>query len=209
MKRWLMAASLLAVFATGTQAADLDDNDGPYDRYGSAYDDPRYADVYRHPGAPPYGDKHLAPPYAGPPAAPPYADKYGPPPFADKRYPPPYADEDVYGPPPVPPYPGYKGDDPGRRFSYAEPRYPDCVPRALIRHRLAREGWLDFHEPELAGDLVIVKARRPSGELFVLTIARCTGELVEARPLYAAPYGPYASVPGPFTFGPRRWARPF
>ena len=71
MRSWILVVSLLA--ATGAasasaKAADLDEGPPP-DRYGSVYEDPRYADIYRRPeyrqperpfaGTPPL-------PYAGP-----------------------------------------------------------------------------------------------------------------------------------------------
>src|SRR5262245_45924067 len=64
MKSWVLAMGLLAAAASGqAMAADLDE--GPPDRYGSAYDDPRYADMYRYPDdrrpvprAPIYGDRY-------------------------------------------------------------------------------------------------------------------------------------------------------
>ena len=64
MKSWVLAVGLLAAAASGpVKAADLDE--GPPDRYGSAYDDPRYADIYRYPDerrpvprAPVYGDRY-------------------------------------------------------------------------------------------------------------------------------------------------------
>ena len=50
MRSWVLAAGLLAARDfDGAQAADLDDGPPP-DRYGSAYDDPRYADIYKYPG---------------------------------------------------------------------------------------------------------------------------------------------------------------
>ena len=65
MKSWVLAAGLLAAAASGpVMAADLDEGPPP-DRYGSAYDDPRYADIYRYPDerrpvprAPVYGDRY-------------------------------------------------------------------------------------------------------------------------------------------------------
>lgn len=64
MKSWVLAVGLLAAATSGqAMAADLDD--GPYDRNGSAYDDPRYADIYRYPEerqpvprAPVYGNRY-------------------------------------------------------------------------------------------------------------------------------------------------------
>ena len=61
MKSWVLAASLLASAAltTSVNAADLDEGPPPH-RYGSAYDDPRYADIYKYPprqvAPPPYYD---------------------------------------------------------------------------------------------------------------------------------------------------------
>lgn len=63
MKSWVLAVGLLAAATSGqAMAADLDD--GPYDRNGSAYDDPRYSDIYRYPDRRPpvprepvYGDR--------------------------------------------------------------------------------------------------------------------------------------------------------
>jgi hypothetical protein len=168
----LLAAGLAVAMSAGAAfAADLDDDGPRWDKRGSAYDDPRYADIYKYPDRPP-------PPYAG-------------------KYPPPRAvyrddDDDNYGPPP-------------RRYAYPD-RGPSfarhCVPRAEIKHRLLREGWHDFHDPDLRGDLANVRARRPSGRLFELTVDRCTGEIVDARPLGPRPFlGPYAYGP------PRRWER--
>jgi hypothetical protein len=155
----VLAAALAVAMSTGAAfAADLDDDGPRWDKRGSAYNDPRYADTYKYPDRP----------------RPPYAGKYPPPPHAGYRD----DDDDDYGPPP-------------RRFSYADRglayREP-CVPRAEIKHRLLSAGWHDFHDPDLRGDLASVRARRPSGRLFDLTIDRCTGEIVNARPLQPRPF---------------------
>jgi hypothetical protein len=163
MRSLLLAAGLAVAMSTGAAAADL--SDGPrWDRGDSAYDDPRYKDIYRHPDRSPYAA---------------YRDD------DDDN------DDDDYRPHP--------------RHAYADrgPAYGDrCVPREMIKRQLLGEGWHDFHDPDLRGDLASVRARRPSGRLFDLTIDRCTGEIVEARPLEARPYGPYAYGPSP-----RRWER--
>jgi hypothetical protein len=65
--------------STGALAADLDDEGPPPYRHGSAYDDPRYADIYRYPDRP----------------TPPYAGKYRPPAAVYRD-----EDDDDYGPPP-------------------------------------------------------------------------------------------------------------
>jgi hypothetical protein len=179
MKSWLLAASLLAaaVTTTGAQAADLDEGPPP-DRYG-AYDDPRYADIYKYPRPPAY-------------AVPPPGPIYGRPPIPREEV---YRDDDD------------EYDRGPRRYSYNEPRAPyraGCVPRAEIKHRLLRHGWQDFHAADARGEVAIVHARRPSGRLFALTIERCSGEIISVRPLEGRPYGPYAYGPPP-----RRWDRAY
>src|SRR5262249_33411815 len=147
----------------------------PPDRYGSAYDDPRYADIYRRQEPPPYA---VPPPYAAP--------------VPRERV---YRDDDdaaPYGRPP--------------RFSYSDPRPGyggGCVPRDVLRERLMRHGWHDFHDGELRGNVAVVRARRPSGRLFELSIERCSGEIVSAYPLEGRTFGPFA-------YGPRLWwQRPY
>jgi hypothetical protein len=173
MRSLVLAAGLAAAMSTGAFAADLDEGPPP-DRRGSAYDDPRYADIYRYPDRPP-------PPYAGPPPSrgPVYRD------YDDDR--------DDYGPP--------------RQYSYRDrgPAYAErCVPREEVRHRLTRQGWQDFHDVDLRGEVATVRARRPSGRLFDLTIHRCSGDVVSVRPLEPRPFGPYAYGPPP-----RRWERAY
>lgn len=161
MKSWILAASLLLAVPTGhALAADLGD-DGP-DRYGQAYEDPRYADMYRYPDA--------RPPIPREPV---------------------YRDDDDYVPP---------------RYSYSGPRAPyrgNCVPRAIVKHRLHEQGWHDFQDIDLRGEVATVIARRPSGRKFELTVDRCSGEIINAQRIESRQYGPYA-YGGP---GPRRWER--
>ncbi len=119
-----------------------------------------------------------------------------------------------------PPYDGYQegyGEGPPPPDRYAdvpddfEPPYPPpayagrdgCIPRELARDRLRAAGWRGFHAIEPHDRVVLVKARRPSGRLFELTIDRCSGEVVDARPLGGRRYGRFA-------VGPRRyWTRPY
>jgi hypothetical protein len=119
---------------------------------------------------------------------------------------------------------GY-GEGPPRYERYAappadfEPPYPPayaargapCVPREAVRARLFSEGWADFRDFEPRGRVVLVQARRPSGRLFDLTIDRCSGEVVDARPVYG-PRGPGAFAYGDYGYGwgPHRfWGRPY
>lgn len=99
---------------------------------------------------------------------------------ADLDYPPSLKDEpyDRYG--------DRRDDDDYDRERYAR-RQVDCVPRDVVRHRLAADGWHDFKWPEPRGDYVVVDARRPNGRLFSLRIDRCSGEVVLARPLEPPP----------------------
>jgi hypothetical protein len=181
MKPALLSAGVLAaalsVGASPGRAADLDYGPLPSDRYSSAYEDPRYRDIYG----------------SGPPPA--YGQQY------DQAVPPP--------PVPAPPVYSYK-DGPG----YPPPRYaeayPDdrygngCLPRSEIRRRLVTEGWRDFHDLEIRDNSAVVRARRPSGDLYRLKVDRCTGDIVKASLLERGGYGPYAYNPGP-----RRWDRPY
>jgi hypothetical protein len=182
MRSWVLAAGLLAfATATGAQAADLYDGPPP-DRYGSAYDDPRYADIYKYP---------VPPPYAAPPRL--YGEYGGPPVPRERVYREDYSYEPKYLPGP-------------RRYSYEGPgHYADrCVPREVIKDRLLRRGWSDFHDGDLRGGIATVRARRPSGRLFEIAIDRCSGEVISAEPLEPRRFGPYAYDPGP-----RRWGRPY
>ncbi len=199
MRSWIWALSLLAAAGAVSgvaKAADLDEGPPP-ERYGSVYDDPRYNDIYRRPERPPA--------YVPPP--PPYAA--APPPYG--AAPPPYAA-------PPPPYAAapprervYRDDEDGPytrppRYSYNDPRpgYGGaCVPRDVIRERLTRHGWHDFHDGALRGDVAVVRARRASGRLFELTIERCSGEIVSAYPLEGRAFGPFAYGPRPW------WQRPY
>ena len=175
MHHWKLAtAALAALIGTGAiaaQAADLDYRSIPRERYGSAYDDPRYADIY--------GPSHT-------PRYEPYAERHG------DRY-----AERV----PIPREPVYRDRYDEGRERYAEvlpPNYghrPGCLPRDQIRHQLQREGWSGFFGAEARGDLAAIKARRPDGRVYALRVDRCTGDVVDARPLSPQGYGPYADAP--------------
>lgn len=168
----LLAAGLLAMSMTTSvtgpsAAADL----SGATEYGSPYDDPRYADIYRHP---PHRSEVYRDSYKDDAPRRHADDDDADVPYARR------ADRD-YLPPMRPDY------------RYAEQRRDrrniDCVPRELIRDRLRAEGWQDFHDVTIDGEVAILSARRPSGRLFELEIHRCSGEVVEARPQRSHAYG--------------------
>ena len=120
---------------------------------GSPYEDRRYSDIYRHPAPPPPAPRYSEPYYAPPPV---------------------YRDEQRYAPPPPPPYavPPYRTN--GRVAG-------DCLPRHVIRDRLESRGWHDFHDPQVAGNVAHIRARRANGHVFDLTVDRCTGQVLGAE----------------------------
>jgi hypothetical protein len=202
MKSWVLAAGLLAAaIAPAAMAADIDD-DGPPPRSG-AYDDPRYSDIYKYPKAPP---RQFNPP-APPPGYNDDDDDDGPP-----RPPSKYS-----GVPPPQPYSQYG------RGPYGHGQFGQrCVQSDQVRDRLTSQGWRDFHGgQQQGGDFVTLRARRPTGRLFELTLHRCSGEIADVRALEPRRFGPYANDgqrrdydyeddrswrERPYAYGgPRRW----
>lgn len=121
----------------------------------SPYDDPRYSDIY--------GQHRPQTRYAEPQYAPP---------------PPPIYREERYAPPPPPP-PHYQAP---RQYGQDYSR-SGCVPRQVVRDQLESRGWHDFHDPHPVGNVVHIRARRPSGRLFDLTLDRCSGQVLNMEPL--------------------------
>lgn len=62
-------------------------------------------------------------------------------------------------------------------------RESDCVPRDQIRRRLKLQGWWDFDALERAGDKFQLRARRPNGIAYQLTIDGCSGRVLGAMRL--------------------------
>jgi len=79
-----------------------------------------------------------------------------------------------------------------RKYSGPAPYGQACAKSEQVRAQLSDMGWRDFHGGQPQGDMVTLRARRPNGRLFELTMHRCTGQIVEARPLEPRPFGPYA-----------------
>jgi hypothetical protein len=174
--RKLVAAAAAAI-AAGTLAASAADLD--YSLKDSPYDDPRYSDIYKHPTPAPRYAKPYYPP-APPHAAPPYV-------------------EERYAPPPPPVY-GYN-----QQPNYYNSRTATgCVPRETIRAHLESRGWHDFHDPQPMGNVVHIRARRPSGQLFDITLDRCSGRILALDPM-----NQHAAVPPPPPYDWRYQQRPY
>jgi hypothetical protein len=118
-----------------------------------------------------------------------------------------YKDPRLKTPPPAPGYNDQDDDDddrspPAKKYSGPPPYAPpgnnysgqNCARSEQVRRRLTDSGWQDFHDGHQQGDMVVMKARRPNGRVFELTLHRCSGQIVEVRPLEGRPYGggPYA-----------------
>jgi hypothetical protein len=146
-----------------------------------------------------------------------------------------------------PPGQNYQDDDdddkappPSKKFSgpppaYKQPGMPppgkNCVRSEQVRQALTDMGWQDFQGGRQQGDMVVMNARRRNGRQFELTLHRCSGQIVEVRPLegrpnagpyafnrpydndrydrYDGPRGPYGYDDRwrdqPYGYGPRRW----
>jgi hypothetical protein len=162
----LLAASVIAAAqlagATAVPAAELYPPHDP-SRPGSSYDDRRYGDIEADPPLP----------YAEPRSHEPYDLPYG------RRNPDPYLA-------PMP-YPPRFSDYPSRYWRHGQ----ICVPKHEIKRELTNQGWGDFHDLEIRGEVALVRARRPNGRLFEVHVDRCTGEIVHGRRLDDG-YGAYA-----------------
>jgi hypothetical protein len=119
-----------------------------------------------YPAGSPYDDRRYSDIYRHP--APPPPPQYAQPYYAPPPPPPAYRQEQRYLPAPPP----YRND--GRTAG-------NCLPRHVIRDRLESRGWHDFHDPQVAGNVAHIRARRPNGRLFDLTVDRCTGEVLQAE----------------------------
>ena len=197
MRSWVLAAGLLAAaVTTGAQAADLDEGPPP-DRYGSAYDDPRYADIYKYPGGRrPTACRRPVPTAVHTPAR---TRVRRPMPGHRSRASASIARRRTTIAATLPargaiPTPSRARPTPGaaRRASWSR---SGCTAKAGATSTMAMR----------AANIATVHARRPSGRLFVLTLDRCSGEVVRAEPLEGRPFGPYA-YGGP---QPRRWDRAY
>ena len=158
-------AVLALVGATGpATAADLGYQEG------SPYDDPRYADIYRHP--PKRYSRNRD-----------YDDD-------ERRYGRRYADDDDDK------YERYDDDDDDddhfdRSRSRRGHRYA-CLPPWRIKSRLKTDGWENFQDLSRNGRTVLVRASRcDTGRTYLLRVDRCSGAIVSARLAHGRRYGSY------------------
>jgi hypothetical protein len=162
----VLSAAAVASAVPAVRAADIGDTP-PDRRYGSAYDDPRYADLY--------GEEPTAPPRPEPR----YVERYDHVPIPREPI---YRDDGRFDR-----YERYDRVPPPRGYAAG----PACLGKDEVRYRLEREGWLDFHAPHIEDARVAwVRARRPSGRVFQLQVDRCSGEVISARPVEPR-YGAY------------------
>jgi signal peptidase I len=174
-KTWLLAAGVSAAALVGgaisALAADLPYRD--YGRNGTAYEDPRYADLY--------GDA---------------------PPAPERRYVPPHQPQYGYNNPPIPREPVYRDAYRPRQYVEVEPRHraysagPGCMPRDEIKFGLERDGWRDFRDPQIIDRGTALLTARRQGRLFELKVDRCSGDIIAARPLEPSQRSPYADYEG-------------
>jgi hypothetical protein len=74
------------------------------------------------------------------------------------------------------------------KYAHVPPYQGKCVRSEDVRERLTSQGWRDFHAGQPVNDsIVTMRARRPNGRLFELTLHRCSGQVVDARPLEPRP----------------------
>lgn len=157
--RLLMAGLLVSLPLGSLPAANAADLYTPYERgySGEPYDDPRYADIYRHP----------KPSY---PPAEEWAEEYAEEEYSSERF-------GKYVPPPPPEW----------KRDYYRPKKaalaPVCLPPHEIRRVLIRDGWSDFRKIEVDDDIAFAIARRPNGTLYRIEVDRCDGEIVRAERL--------------------------
>lgn len=121
--------------------------------------------------------------------------------YEDPRY------SDIYRHPPPPP-PAYRHE---QRFGGYDGRRDGCTPREQVRDRLEARGWQDFHDPQPMGNVVHIRARRPNGRLFDLTLDRCSGEVLNAEVIdrRAAAVAPPPPPPEDWRYGRPSYERPY
>ncbi len=129
-------------------------------------------------------------------------------PYQDPRYsdsyrqpPPPVYRDERYAPPPA-----FRQE---QRYGYDGQR-DGCTPREQVRDNLEARGWQDFHDPQPMGNVVHIRARRPNGRLFDLTLDRCSGEVLQAEVIdNRAAAAPPLPPPQDWRYGRPSYERPY
>ena len=63
----------------------------------------------------------------------------------------------------------------GQKIFRSRALWPGLRQSEQVRAQLTDMGWRDFHGGQPQGDIVTLRARRPNGRLFELTMHRCSG----------------------------------
>lgn len=98
--------------------------------------------------------------------------------------------EDGYPQPVPPPQDGYRQpyqsykDDPAPPPPLAPRRrvVAECLSKYGIREALNRQGWHEFANVEIRGEVAYMIARNDNGRAFDLQVDSCTGDVFEAQP---------------------------
>ncbi len=199
-----LLAAAVAFSAQTAQAADLDY--GPPSGH-SAYEDPRYRDLYGRAESRTTYERRT---YEATPPPSIYIEQ------EPRRYvdngPRSYKDDGYRGDRRSKDYGRYDDDDDrsgsARRYGSAEPNFgpaAGCLPREEIRRRLVSEGWRGFQDVDLHRNVALIRARRGPGDLFELKVDRCSGDVVRAVRVEGRGPGPYAYDNGPRTYERRSY----
>jgi hypothetical protein len=78
-----------------------------------------------------------------------------------------------------------------------------CLSKYGIRHALNEQGWHEFDNVEMRGDVAFMTAAREGGRRFELQVDSCTGDVIEARPRVVYVDPPPAVYYGPRYYEPR------
>lgn len=65
------------------------------------------------------------------------------------------------------------------------------MPREEIKRRLIDEGWREFQDLELRGGVARIEARR-RGDVYVLKVDQCSGDIINAQRWGRSDGGSYA-----------------
>jgi hypothetical protein len=180
-KRAALVIGFAAAVIGTAQAADLYRDDPP-PRAGTAYDDPRYADLYGEGPRP----RHRVETYRDyAPVVPLPRERV----YRDDRY-----EQDRR----------YSERDPRDRHARA-----GCPSKDEISRMLESDGWSRFNNPQvLDKETATVDAQRPNGRPYRLEVDRCSGEILAVRPLDGSRYGEQDRY-GAYTGDPRRPLRSY